>query len=137
MGDGRVEQGARQLCADSVVHLEPAAVEHGLRGGCETQQPSGRAAEKRRPLPEHLHSAVVGRWVPAHSWQSAACAGMSIGRKGMVVAAKTLVLTGMDLFTDPAHVAAAKASFEKRRAGFEYRSRIPLEHKPPLNYRDK
>jgi aminobenzoyl-glutamate utilization protein B len=74
--------------------------------------------------------------VPAHSWQSAACAGMSIGRKGMVVAAKGLVLTGMDLFTDPAQVAAAKASFEKRRAGFEYRSRIPADHQPPLTYRD-
>ena len=74
--------------------------------------------------------------VPAHSWQSAACAGMSIGRKGMVVAAKSLVLTGMDLFTDPAHVSAAKASFEKRRAGFEYRSRVPADHKPPLGYRD-
>lgn len=74
--------------------------------------------------------------VPGHSWQSAACAGMSIGRKGMVVAAKSLVLTGMDLFTDPAQVAAAKASFEKRRAGFEYRSRIPADHQPPMNYRD-
>ena len=39
--------------------------------------------------------------VPAHSWQSAACAGMSIGRKGMMVAAKSLVLTAVDLFTDP------------------------------------
>ena len=74
--------------------------------------------------------------VPGHSWQSAACAGMSIGRKGMVVAAKTLVLTAMDLFTDPKQVEAAKASFEKRRAGFEYRSRIPADHKPPLGYRD-
>ena len=74
--------------------------------------------------------------VPGHSWQSAACAGMSIGRKGMVVAAKSLVLTAVDLFTDPAQVAAAKASFEKRRAGFEYRSRVPADHKPPLNYRD-
>lgn len=74
--------------------------------------------------------------VPAHSWQSAACAGMSIGRKGMMVAAKSLVLTGMDLFTDPAQVAAAKASFEKRREGFEYRSRIPVNQKPPLTYRD-
>jgi aminobenzoyl-glutamate utilization protein B len=74
--------------------------------------------------------------VPAHSWQSAACAGMSIGRKGMLVAAKSLVLTAMDLFTDPSQVAAAKASFEKRRAGFEYRSRIPADQKPPLTYRD-
>jgi len=74
--------------------------------------------------------------VPAHSWQSAACAGMSIGRKGMLVAAKSLVLTAVDLFTDSRHVAAAKASFEKRRAGYEYRSRIPAGQKPPLTYRD-
>ena len=74
--------------------------------------------------------------VPAHSWQSAACAGMSIGRKGMVVAAKSLVLTAVDLYTDPQQVAAAKASFEKRRAGYEYRSRIPADHQPQLTYRD-
>ncbi len=74
--------------------------------------------------------------VPAHSWQSAACAGMSIGRKGMVVAAKSLVLTAVDLFSDPKQVEAARASFEKRRSGFEYRSRIPADQKPPLNYRD-
>ena len=74
--------------------------------------------------------------VPAHSWQSAACAGMSIGRKGMVVAAKSLVLTAIDLFTDPKQVEAAKASFEKRRAGFDYRSRVPAGQGPPLTYRD-
>ena len=74
--------------------------------------------------------------VPPHTWQSAACAGMSIGRKGMMVAAKSLVLTAVDLFTDPNQVAAAKASFEKRRAGFEYWSRIPAGQKPPLTYRD-
>ena len=83
-----------------------------------------------------LGAATFVPGVPAHSWQSTACAGMSIGRKGMVVAAKTLVLTAMDLYTDPSQVEAAKASFEKRRAGFEYKSRIPMDHKPPLNYRD-
>jgi aminobenzoyl-glutamate utilization protein B len=71
-----------------------------------------------------------------HTWQSAATAGMSIGRKGMVVAAKTLALSAMDLFTDPANVRAARESFEKRRAGYEYRSRVPADHKAPLNYRD-
>jgi aminobenzoyl-glutamate utilization protein B len=74
--------------------------------------------------------------VPAHTWQATACAGSSIGRKGMVMAAKTLVLTAVDLFTDPAQIDAAKTSFAKRRTGFEYRSRIPAEQKPPLNYRD-
>ncbi len=73
----------------------------------------------------------------AHSWQSAACAGSSIGRKGMVAAAKVLALSAIDLFTDPKLVAAARADFEKRRAGFEYRSRVPADHKAPLNYRDK
>ena len=41
MGDCGVEQRARELRADRVVHLEPATVEHGLRGGREPQQPGG------------------------------------------------------------------------------------------------
>src|SRR5262249_19844007 len=36
-----------------------------------------------------LTAATYVPGTPGHSWQSAACAGMSIGRKGMVVAAKT------------------------------------------------
>jgi aminobenzoyl-glutamate utilization protein B len=55
----------------------------------------------------------------------------------MVVAAKTLALTAVDLLTDPKQVEAARASFNKRRAGHQYRSRIPANQKPPLNYRDK
>jgi aminobenzoyl-glutamate utilization protein B len=82
-----------------------------------------------------LHAATFVPGVPAHTWQAAACAGMSIGRKGMVVAAKGLTLSAMDLFTDPANIAAAKASFEKRRAGVVYQSRIPADHKPPIDYR--
>lgn len=84
-----------------------------------------------------LGTATFVPGVPAHSWQSTACAGMSIGKKGMVVAAKTLALTALDLYTDPSELKAARASFEKRRAGHEYQSRIPADHKPPLNYRDK
>jgi aminobenzoyl-glutamate utilization protein B len=83
-----------------------------------------------------LTTATFVPGVPPHSWQATACAGSSIGRKGMVVAAKSLVLTAVDLYTEPANVQAAKASFEQRRAGYEYKSRIPPDHKPPLNYRD-
>ena len=74
---------------------------------------------------------------PGHSWQSTACAGMSIGRKGMLNAAKTLALSALDLLGDPKLIEAARADFDKRRAGHEYRSRIPASQKPPLNYRDK
>jgi aminobenzoyl-glutamate utilization protein B len=84
-----------------------------------------------------LHAATFVPGVPAHTWQAAACAGMSIGRKGMVVAAKGLALSAMDLFTDPNQVDAAKTAFAKRRAGIEYRSRVPDDHKPPINYREQ
>jgi len=74
---------------------------------------------------------------PGHSWQSTACAGMSIGRKGMLLAAKTLALAALDIFHNPAIATEARASFDKRRAGHVYRSRIPDNQPPPLNYRDK
>jgi aminobenzoyl-glutamate utilization protein B len=68
--------------------------------------------------------------IPFHSWQSTACAGSSIGRKGMVVAAKTLALAAIDLFSDPALVAAAKASFDQGKTNREYRSLLPAGAKP-------
>lgn len=77
-------------------------------------------------------------WVPgtaAHSWQAVATGGMSIGDKGMLVAAKTLAFTAVDLFTDPAKLAAARAEFDKKRGSdFKY---VPLlgDRKPPLDYR--
>lgn len=73
---------------------------------------------------------------PGHSWQATACTGGSIGRKGMMVAAKTLALTAMDLLTDPAQVAAARASFEKVKGSQTYKSRVPENAPPPLGYRD-
>ncbi|MBS1825997.1 MAG: amidohydrolase [Acidobacteria bacterium] len=73
---------------------------------------------------------------PGHSWQNVACAGSSIGRKGMVLAAKVLALSAADLFTTPAAIVDARKDFDKRRAGHEYKSRVPADQKPPLNYRD-
>jgi len=50
---------------------------------------------------------------PGHSWQ-AACAGSTIGQKGMIMAAKTLALTGADLLLDP-KLEAARRDFNVRR----------------------
>jgi aminobenzoyl-glutamate utilization protein B len=73
--------------------------------------------------------------VPAHSWQATACAGGSIGVKGMMVAAKTMALTTVDLFTDPAHIQKAKAEFDQKRGpGFVYKTRL-ADRKPALDYR--
>jgi len=71
----------------------------------------------------------------AHTWQATAAAGMSIGQQGMVVAAKAIALTGLDLLTDPSLVQAAKDDFKKQTAGKSYYTAIPADQKPPLNYR--
>ena len=73
--------------------------------------------------------------VPAHSWQATACAGGTIGMKGMMVAAKTMALTTVDLFTDPSLIQKAKAEFDQKRGpGFVYKTRL-ADRKPALDYR--
>jgi aminobenzoyl-glutamate utilization protein B len=79
-------------------------------------------------------AATMAPGVALHTWQAAACAGSSIGRKGMVVAARTLALAGVELFEQPAEVQAAKAAFGKRLAGRHWTTRIPADGKPPLDY---
>lgn len=77
-------------------------------------------------------------WVPgtpAHSWQAAACGGMSIGHKGMLNAAKTLALTATHIYKFPQILADAKKDLEEKRgADFVY---YPLlgDRDPPLDYR--
>ena len=63
---------------------------------------------------------------PLHSWQSTASNGSSIGRKGMVVAAKTLALTAIELLEDPALVDRVQTDFGRRVAGRTYRSLLPV-----------
>jgi aminobenzoyl-glutamate utilization protein B len=75
--------------------------------------------------------------VVAHTWQAAASSGMSIGQKGMIVAAKALAATGADLFADRQLISDAKADFRKQMNGHTYESVIPEYQKPPLGYRNK
>lgn len=78
-------------------------------------------------------------WVPgtsAHSWQAVAAGGTDIGNKGMMVAAKTLALTAMQLIDNPKIISEAKKEFlQKRGADFKY---VPMlgDRKPALNYRN-
>jgi aminobenzoyl-glutamate utilization protein B len=69
---------------------------------------------------------------PNHSWQVTACSGMSIGQKGMMVAAKALSATAIDLFKNPSSVEAAKRDFEERKRGHSFRLLTPPKRKPPI-----
>ncbi|RXZ64864.1 amidohydrolase [Pelagerythrobacter rhizovicinus] len=77
-------------------------------------------------------------WVPgtaAHSWQSAAASGTTIGYKGAQVAAKAMALAAVELFTNPELRERARAEFEAARGeNYEYRSLLG-DRDPPLDYR--
>ncbi|MCA6449194.1 MAG: amidohydrolase [Chitinophagaceae bacterium] len=77
-------------------------------------------------------------WIPgtaAHSWQAVACNGTDIGAKGMMVAAKTMALTAIDLFTDATLITKAKEEFKQSRGDYQYKALLG-DRKPALNYRD-
>jgi len=80
-------------------------------------------------------SATFVPGVAAHTWQAAACAGTTIGQKGMLVSAKAIALTAADLFSNPQLVADAKADFQRQLQGKTYETMIPADQKPPLDYR--
>jgi aminobenzoyl-glutamate utilization protein B len=77
-------------------------------------------------------------WVPGtagHSWQAIAAGATGIGARGMLVAAKTLALTAIDLFSDPAILEEAAAE-RRRRVGPDFTYRPLLgDRPPPLDYR--
>ena len=81
---------------------------------------------------------TTATWVPgtaAHSWQAVAAGGMSIGKKGLALAAKTLALTTLDLLLDEELLLTARGEFEERRGpDFEYQPLLG-DRDPPLDYR--
>lgn len=77
-------------------------------------------------------------WVPgtsAHSWQAVAAGGMSIGRKGMNVAARVLAVSAWDLMTSPEVLHEARAELDRRLGERRYESLMLKGQKPPLDYR--
>jgi aminobenzoyl-glutamate utilization protein B len=53
----------------------------------------------------------------------------------MLVAAKTMTLTAIDLFTDPALLQKATAEFKQDVGSYVYKPLLG-DRKPALNYRD-
>jgi aminobenzoyl-glutamate utilization protein B len=83
---------------------------------------------------------VTATWVPgtaAHTWQAVAADGMSIGVKGMMVAAKALAFTAVDLFSDLEKLTEVSQEFLDRR-GTDFRYDPLLgDRDPPLDYRTR
>ena len=73
---------------------------------------------------------------PAHSWQAVACGGTEMGTKGMLVAAKAMTLTAIDLLQYPEEIKKAKAEFDQARGDNFIYEPLLGNREPALNYRD-
>jgi aminobenzoyl-glutamate utilization protein B len=71
---------------------------------------------------------------PGHSWQNVAQSGMGIGHKSLLFAGKTIALSVIDLLTKPELRKKAQDELKERLAGRTYRSPVPSEVKPPLDF---
>ena len=79
----------------------------------------------------HVTVATSPRDAPWHAWPVVATAGMSIGHKGMLRAAKVLATTMVDLYEQPKALAAVKAEFRAKKGDTAYRAYVP-EGPPPV-----
>ena len=72
---------------------------------------------------------------PGHSWQIVACTGMSIGEKGMLVAARALAASAVDLYQSAALREKARADFTQVRDPLKFVTLIPEGQKTPTTIR--
>lgn len=66
-----------------------------------------------------------------HGWSVVACGGMSIGHKGLVLAAKALSMTMIDVFENEQLRKEVRAEFEQRKGNHVYKAYIP-DGPPPI-----
>jgi aminobenzoyl-glutamate utilization protein B len=66
----------------------------------------------------------------AHHWAQASAAAHPVGQKGMLVAAKVLAASAIDLLRDPATVRAAKDELAKAMKGKPYQSPLAADARP-------
>ena len=80
----------------------------------------------------NLNVTTAPKDTPWHSWAVVACAGMSIGHKGMLHAGKAMAMTMTDLFEDADLVVKVKQEFKERKGDVVYKAIIP-EGPPPIH----
>jgi aminobenzoyl-glutamate utilization protein B len=80
-----------------------------------------------------MSAATVPLGCPGHSWQNCASSGHSIGKKGMMVAAKTMALCALELVKNPETIEKAKAEFLEKTKDSPYKCPFPKDRQFPLN----
>jgi aminobenzoyl-glutamate utilization protein B len=119
------EQGGNQTGLDGAIHPLKETAETPPGGSTDVGDISWIVPE----------ITLVATTAPAntawHGWSVVACGGMSIGHKGLVLAAKSLGMTIVDLFENEQLRKDIRNEFEQRRGGHVYKPYIP-EGPPPI-----
>ena len=79
----------------------------------------------------HFYVATAPKDVPWHAWPVVASSGTTIGHKGMLLAAKTLAATAVDLYENTRAREAIRAEFAEKTKGVTYRWYVP-DGPPPI-----
>lgn len=118
-------QGGEQTGLDGNIHPLKETAEHPTGGSTDVGDISWIVPE----------ITLVATTAPAntawHGWSVVACGGMSIGHKGMLLAAKALSMTMVDLFENEQLRKDVRAEFEQRKGAHIYKSYIP-DGPPPV-----
>ena len=80
---------------------------------------------------EYAEHHLLSTGCPGHSWGNAAAAGMSIGHKGMLHAAKIMAVTAVELYSNPDALVKIRQEFERATRNKKYIPSIPENFKPP------
>lgn len=78
----------------------------------------------------HFSVTTAPEGAPWHAWPVVASGGMSIGHKGLALAAKTLASTMVDLFEDARTREAIQAEFKEKTKGEVYKPYVPAGPPP-------
>lgn len=118
-------QGGEQVGLDGKIHPLKETQEHPTGGSTDVGDISWIVPE----------ITLVATTAPPntawHGWSVVACGGMSIGHKGMLLAAKSLAMTMVDLFENEQLRKDVRAEFEQRKGGHVYKAYIP-DGPPPV-----
>lgn len=136
--DGSVQRGFDQTQQSTNANLDSAQIDDPLWEAVLPHSPTPPLLSGSTEVADVSWITPTGQisttcWplgTPGHSWQTVAACGSSIGSKGMLFAAKSMALAGLDLLTQPDLLSAAKAEFHAKRGDKTYITPLPPDALP-------
>lgn len=84
----------------------------------------------------HVSITCAPYGIPWHSWAVVTSSRHVIGHKGMLLAAKVMAATIIDLLLDEEILIKMKKEFKEKLKGYTYKSGIPPDQKPPIRVKN-